>query len=132
MSEAEGMIVGIGVDIVEISGFRFRAKRNPKFIERTFNIKEIEYCQAQGDPYSHFAIKFAVKEAVMKALGTGWANGVAFPDIIVSRRIDGCFIIELKGVALRKLNECKGQINISVSKTNKLAVAYAILKSCSP
>lgn len=68
-------IVGIGVDIENIS--RFRAKKfeeNQAFYQMIFTEKEIEYCLSKADPYPHFTARFCAKEAVVKALATKSVN----------------------------------------------------------
>lgn len=122
------MIAGIGVDVVDISDFKTRAERNARFLERTFDPSEIGYCREQSSPWPHFAARFAAKEAVMKALGTGWAKGVSFSDIVVCRNTDGGPYVELKGIAKQMLNEANGRIHLSMSTTKGQATAFAILE----
>jgi holo-[acyl-carrier protein] synthase len=76
------MIVGSGVDVIEIARIE-RALMRPgdRFARRVFAGDEIATCRGFGRPSPHFALRFAVKEAAMKALGTGWANGVRWTDI---------------------------------------------------
>lgn len=77
------MIVGIGVDLVEIHRVK-RAIENPAFVQRIFSPAEQEYCNSRGrQKASSYAARFAAKEAVMKALGTGLSGGGSWQDIEV-------------------------------------------------
>jgi len=68
------MIVGIGIDVVEIRRIRQLARRHATFLSRTFAPVELHHCQAKANPFPHLAARFAAKEAVFKALGTGWTS----------------------------------------------------------
>ena len=71
------MIHGTGVDIIEISRIKKSMDRYAgKFEEKIFTPQEIEYCRSQANPCKHFAGRFAAKEAVLKSLGTGMAQGI--------------------------------------------------------
>ena len=77
---------GIGVDLVQIPRMReVIARWQERFLERVFTDAEIAYCRARRDPVPHFAARFAAKEAALKALGTGWAHGLAFRQVEVTR-----------------------------------------------
>ena len=76
------MIIGSGVDVIEIARVeRALGQRGERFERRVFTPGEIEDCRATGRPAAHYAVRFAAKEAVMKAIGTGWARGVRWVDI---------------------------------------------------
>ena len=68
--------VGLGVDIVEIARMRRILERTPRFRERVFSEEERAYCDATANPETHYATRFAAKEAVVKALGTGFSRGI--------------------------------------------------------
>jgi holo-[acyl-carrier protein] synthase len=80
-------IVAIGLDLTRIERFaEAEARRGERFLERVFTSGEREYCERRATRrHVHYAGRFAVKEAVMKALGTGWTNGVRWVDIEVAR-----------------------------------------------
>lgn len=125
------MIVGIGVDIVEIDRIEAAiARSGPRFIERLFTRTEIEYCERHKDRYERYAGRFAVKEAAMKALGTGWRHGVRWVDIEVTNLPSGKPTLNLTGVA-RKFAAQLGVNNISISITHSgnLALAQVIFES---
>jgi len=124
------MILGTGVDIVEIVRFRKILERSKeRFLQRVFTPEEQEFCLAHHDPMPHFAVRFAAKEAVFKALGTGWAKGVTWLDVEVERRNQEAPTIKLHGEA-QKLSSLKGacRIHLSLSHTENWAVATAILE----
>jgi holo-[acyl-carrier protein] synthase len=76
------VIFGIGVDVVQISRIDSISKRwGKRFLGRVFTNQEREYCLLRKDPSPHFAVRFAAKEAFLKALGTGYTQGVRWKDI---------------------------------------------------
>ena len=76
------MIVGSGIDVIEIERVaRALGRRGGRFERRVFTPQEIAACHGFARPAPHFALRFAAKEAVMKAVGTGWARGVRWVDI---------------------------------------------------
>ena len=124
------MIVGIGVDIVEIERLREVLRRQQdRFIRRVFTEAEQEYCRAHRDPAPHYAARFAAKEAVFKALGTGWAKGVSWKDAEVVRAAMGAPVLALHGQA-EKLSLTLGAraIHLSLSHSSDSAVALVVLE----
>lgn len=124
------MIIGIGVDIVEIARFRKALERSKeRFVQRVFTAEEQNFCNAHHDPVPHFAVRFAAKEALFKALGTGWAKGVTWQDAEVLREESGAPALALHGEA-QKLAAAKGAhaAHLSLSHTENSAVATVILE----
>src|SRR6185295_16975660 len=79
------MIVGIGADIAEVHRLREAVERHgERFLQRVFTPLEIGYCRSHRNADERFAARFAAKEAMMKALGTGWRRGIRWRDIEVS------------------------------------------------
>ena len=79
------MIVGMGLDIAEIDRIQSAIERHGQpFIARLFTPAEIAYCERHKNKFERYAGRFAVKEATMKALGTGWRHGVRWRDIEVT------------------------------------------------
>ncbi len=76
--------VSLGVDIVEIDRMRAILKRSPAFARRAFSEEERAYCDATATPEFHYATRFAAKEAVVKALGTGFSCGIGIRDVEVA------------------------------------------------
>ena len=118
---------GIGIDLVEVSRIREMLDRHgPRFKERTFTAGEVAYCDSCADPAMHYAARFAAKEAVAKALGTGvWAQGVNWTDIEVQRAASGKPAIVLHEAALRLAGGAS--CLVSLTHTRDLAMAQVIL-----
>src|ERR1700679_998839 len=94
------MIVGLGVDITEISRIEAAIQRRGQaFLDRIFTPSEIAYCRRHRNCAERFAGRFAAKEAAMKALGTGWARGVRWVDVEVVRQRGGRPTMQLHGEA---------------------------------
>ena len=129
-SEAKSYVegsVGLGVDIVEIERMKRILERNPSFSQRVFSEAECAYCDKSSNPATHYALRFAAKEAVVKALGTGFADGIGVRDIEVERAKGGKPNAKLSGRALEIANE-QGirDLSISLSYTHTDAVACAL------
>ena len=123
-------VVGIGIDVVEVARIRKALERAPdRFRRRVFTEAEVAYCEARRDPYPHYAARFAAKEAAMKALGTGWAGGIAFPEIEVVREPSGRPGLRLHGRARERL-ACRGgrHVLVSLSHGREYAVAQVLLR----
>ena len=119
--------VGLGVDIVEIQRMQRLLDRTPSFAQRVYSPAEYEYCQSKANPATHFALRFAAKEAVVKALGTGFACGIGVRDIEVVRAKSGKPQVKLSGRALEVSRE-RGvrELSLSLSHTHTNAVACAM------
>lgn len=92
------MIKGIGTDLVELDRVaRIHDEQGERFLERLFTDTEREDFAQWKDPTPRIAGRFAAKEAVMKALGTGWSQGVRWRDIEVIRRAGGKPEVHLHG-----------------------------------
>lgn len=122
-------IVGIGIDAIEIDRIADTLRRyDSRFLERIFTAGEIEYCTRHHDPAPSLAGRFAVKEAAMKALGTGAARGVRWRDIEVIRRRGGAPVLALHGAAAEhaaSLGTTSSLVTITHSRT--LAIAQVLL-----
>lgn len=118
---------GIGVDIVEISRMESILQRTPGFAARVFTEGERAYCEGSARPAAHYACRFAAREAVLKALGTGFSKGVGRKDVSVSRDANGRPLAVLQGRALELAHE-QGiiEVALSLSFTGDLAVANAM------
>ncbi len=116
-------MIGIGCDIIEIERIK-RAVSQEHFVERVFTVKEIEYCRSRGkQAESSFAARFAAKEALLKALGTGHRGG-SLTDIEVLTDALGKPELKLTGYYLRVAEELgvkKAYVTLSHSKENALA-----------
>ena len=84
------MIVSIGIDIIEVARIREVLLRTPRFRERVFTPAERAYCDSRGAVAAqHYAARFAAKEAMLKALQTGWRGGIGWQDVEIASRESG-------------------------------------------
>lgn len=126
MIDERQTITGLGVDIVEIARMREALARRPRMKERLFSDEEREYCESRNKPEIHYAMRFAAKEAVLKALGTGF-SGMGFRDVEVMRDERGRPVPRLSGRAA-EVAEAAGvvEVHLSLSFTHENAVASAV------
>jgi holo-[acyl-carrier protein] synthase len=123
------MIIGIGIDIMEVARIKRSIERfGDHFLSRVFNRLEIEYCQSKGNPAVHFAARFAAKEAVVKSLGTGFSEGIKWTDVeIVSPRGGGKPEVKLHSQAQEVLKKMGGKIlHLSITHDARYAMAQAV------
>lgn len=115
-------IDAIGVDIIEIDRIKRAASRQSSFLNRIYTPAELE----ANHNVSSLAARFAAKEAVMKALGTG-IKGVGWREIEILTNSDGAPLIKLYGRALQKSAELGlSRFEVSLSHSRKYAVAFVI------
>ncbi len=122
------MILATGVDLVELARVRaLLARTGRRFVDRICTPVEAAYCLARPDPVPALAARFAAKEAVMKCLGTGWTEGVAFAQIEVARDDHGAVAVRLRARAAAVARE-RGiaRLHLSMSHTEAHAVAMVI------
>ena len=121
-------ILGIGTDIVECLRIAKMIERHGDlFIQRVYTSREIEYCSERKAATQHYAGRWAAKEAVLKAMGTGWVRGISWRDVEVHNSSSGQPAIALAGGAREACEKLGiGQMLISISHCRLHAVAYAI------
>jgi holo-[acyl-carrier protein] synthase len=126
------MVVGIGVDIVEVKRFE-RWMKNPKLLERFFHPDELNAALAKkGGACQSLAVRFAAKEAFAKALGTGFTN-IALKDIMVENKYDGRPVLVLFETALQALQKSGAEkIHLSLSHEKNNAIAMIVLEKENP
>jgi holo-[acyl-carrier protein] synthase len=121
-------IIGIGVDATDlprVSGLLSRYGN--RFLQRVFTEGEIAYCTGRRDPVPHLAGRFAVKEAAMKALGTGHSRGVRWKDVEVIRK-GGPPQLQLHGGAARRADHLQVRRTlVTITHSEALAIAQVIL-----
>lgn len=122
------MILGVGTDVVMVEDLRRSMTRTPGFQDKVFGYSEISHCSGNEDPWPCYAARFAAKEAVMKALGTGWSDGVDFLDIVVDGSQRGNPIVVLSGVTAARVSEMKGRVHLSLSSSPGVAIAFAVVE----
>ncbi len=122
------MAAGIGVDMLEIERMERLIQRRPSVLTRVFTDEERAYCDARARPAEHYAARWAAREAVVKALGTGFAGGISFKDVSVVNGENGRPRAVLAGRALELARE-QGvvEVAISISHTRDVAVANAVM-----
>lgn len=121
-------ILGIGTDITECLRIANMIERHGElFIGRVYTEQEIAYCSTRKAATQHYAGRWAAKEAVLKALGTGWRRGISWRDVEVCNLTSGAPTIALHAGA-REVAEALGiqRVHISISHVRSHAVAYAI------
>jgi len=120
------VIIGIGIDAVEIERFRQALERTASLKERLFTAEELSYVQPQVDPTASLAARFAAREAVMKALGVG-LGAFDFHDVSVCRASSGQPDLLVVGRA-QQLATDQGiaRWHLSLTHTESIAMAYVI------
>jgi len=120
--------MGIGADIIEVKRIEKAMLKNSNFIQKLFTKNEIEYLNSRKMRPEFVAGRFAAKEAVSKALGTG-IRGFQFRDIEIGKDLLGKPIVFLNGEA-KRVGEKLGNYNIhlSISHSKENAIAYAVLE----
>ena len=122
------MVLGVGTDMVEIVRVRQAIEKNPHFLERIYTEQEIAYCKRKADPWQSLAARFAAKEAVGKALGTG-IGMLGLKNIEIINETGGQPKVVLHGAAeeqalLRNIR----RVHISLSHSKEYAIATAVLE----
>lgn len=125
---ASNTIYGIGTDIIEcVRIAQMIEKHGEVFLTRVYTRDEIAYCSARKAANQHYAGRWAAKEAVLKALGTGWARGIQWTDVEVVNAAGGKPSIVLAGKAREICQEhAIREILISISHCRNYAIAYAM------
>jgi holo-[acyl-carrier protein] synthase len=125
------MIVGMGIDIAEVRRIQAVIEaQKERFLRRVYTQEEVTYCERFKNKYERYAGRFAVKEAAMKALGTGWSRGVRWVDVEVVRQRAGRPTLALKGVAKKIADELGVKhIVVSITHTAEQALAQVIFES---
>lgn len=121
-------IIGHGVDLVECARVAEMAERyGERFMTRVYTPAEIAYCGSHKRQAERLAGRFAVKEAVLKALGSGWRNGIAWTDMEVVNDPAGRPLLRLSGETKRLADSLAvAEWHISISHAAGLAIASAI------
>ena len=123
-------IISIGIDIVEVYRIRETIERTPRFAERVFTPAERRYCDAKGAAAAQsYAARFAAKEALLKALGTGWRGRITWHDMEVLNNDLGVPVLTATGEARKLLDELGAErVHLSMSHTAEHAVAQIVLE----
>ncbi len=125
------MILGTGIDIIEVARVKGSYERfGERFLKRLLHPDEIAYCLSHKDPAPFIAARFAAKEAISKAFGTGIGASLGWQDMEIARRKSGepFVILHGKGKTLFASRRAK-QLLISLSHTDNYAAVVAILEA---
>jgi holo-[acyl-carrier protein] synthase len=125
------VILGVGIDLVEVSRIDASYQRfGDRFLRRLLRPSEIAYCLSHKFPAPHLAARFAAKEAISKAFGTGIGRELGWQDMEVMRKESGQPFIVLHGGGgvLLRLRRAS-QVHISLSHTQSHATAVAVLEA---
>ncbi len=123
------MIFGIGTDIIEVSRIQKVMERDIGFREKIFSPDEIAYCDPMKNKYQHYAARFSAKEAFMKALGTGWRDGIRFAEIEVIHDPLGKPLIRLGGRAAELAQQAGfGEMHVTLSHVKEMAIAVVVVE----
>ena len=121
-------ILGIGTDIIECPRIgRMIEQHGELFLRRVYTDREIGYCQARKHAIEHFAGRWAAKEAILKAIGTGWSKGICWTDLEIRNAPSGAPKVLVRGGAKdAALARGIADILISISHCRTYATAYAL------
>lgn len=120
------MIRGIGTDIIEVARIKAILDRYPdRFLNRVFTPDEQAYCLKRKEPALHLAGRFAAKEAVVKALGTGFSQGLSWLDIEIRHDSKGKPCVALSPMAADMFDH--PTLHVSLSHCHHYATAVAIV-----
>lgn len=115
--------LGIGVDIERIDRFRKPVdEKDERFLNRIFTPAELDYCLGHASPYAHLAVRYAGKEAVVKALNQANITGVNYSDIEILNDGKGVPVVSIKKEIDRELI-----IKVSLSHSDDNAIAFAMV-----
>ncbi|HHT9130012.1 MAG TPA: holo-ACP synthase [Candidatus Brocadiaceae bacterium] len=120
----------IGIDIIEIKRIERLFSANEGFLKKVYTEKEVAYCKPKKNKYQHFAARFATKEAMFKALGTGWVGKMKWTDIELLNDGMGRPYVNLYG-SVKELADQKHikDISVSLSHCQDYAIAQVLLVS---
>jgi holo-[acyl-carrier protein] synthase len=123
-------IIGIGTDITECLRIARMIERHGElFIDRVYTAEEIAYCQTRKQSTQHFTGRWAAKEAILKAIGTGWRRGISWRDMEIRNDSSGRPVVAVRGgvqEVVEQLGIREIQVSISHCHTHATAVAIAV------
>lgn len=124
----ESDILGIGTDITECLRIARMIERHGElFINRVYTPEEIRYCRSRKQATQHFTGRWAAKEAILKALGTGWRRGISWRDIEIRNEPGGKPMVAVRG-GVKEMVERLGisRLLVSISHCRTHAMAHAL------
>ena len=125
------MIVGIGIDLVEVTRIRREVERHGDgVLAEVLTPEELEYCRSMAKPFPSLAARFAAKEALFKALGSGKRGAMSWQDLTVRRDDRGKPELVLRGATAEAVRELAAdRIHLSLTHTDDHALAAVVLET---
>lgn len=124
------MIVGIGTDIIEVEKIKNQFVKDPGFKNSLFTENEIAYCESKKSWDQNFAGRYAAKEALFKALGTGWRNGMSYTDIeIINDKLGKPEITVSNKTKVYCTEQGITTFFVSISHTREFATAFVVVEN---
>ncbi len=121
------MVIGIGIDIIEIARIKSSIDTyGDSFLNKIYTNSELEYCLAKHNKYQHLAARFAAKEAIYKALATGWEKDATWKSIEIINEPNGLPVAKFFGKLKEFISEDK-DIKISLSHSDNYVACVAII-----
>lgn len=121
------MVLGIGIDIIEIERIKHSIdKFGDSFLNKIYTQKELDYCLSKFNKYQHLAVRFAAKEAIYKAIASGWGKEATWKNIEITNEANGMPIVSFKG-KLKDFISIDKDIKISLSHSDNYVTAVAIV-----
>ena len=123
------MIRGLGIDLVAVSRIEeVFSRHGERFLKRLFTESEVAYCARHPEPARHWVARFAVKEAGMKALGTGWSGGITFKSIEVVNLPSGQPTLVLHGASAERAQAMGAtKAHVTITHDGGFAMACVVL-----
>ena len=123
------MIAGIGTDIIEVERIAAKIEKENGFRELVFSQNEIQYCESKAHKYEHYAARLAVKEALAKALGTGWLDGTNIYEAEVLNDAKGKPYLNFAGETADVISAMNfTAFHVSISHVKSVAIAIVIVE----
>jgi holo-[acyl-carrier protein] synthase len=124
------MIIGTGIDIIDVERIALRVGRDNGFRELVFSKEEMNYCDARSGRFEHYAARFAAKEAFFKAVGRGWDSGLLWNEVEVVNLENGKPTLRISGQTNALLAPMGIRlIHVSLAHLKSVATAFVILES---
>ena len=121
------MVIGIGIDIIEIERIKNSIERfGNSFLNKIYTQNELDYCLAKNNKYQHLAARFAAKEAIYKAVATGWEKDATWKSMEITNEPNGLPVVTFFG-KLKEFLSVDKDIKISLSHSDNYVTCVAII-----
>ena len=123
------MIVGVGIDMIEVARVEEKISKGNGFKEAVFSLSEIDFCESKKNKFEHYAARFAAKEAFLKATGFGLTIGYTLSEIEVSNDVNGKPMLTLNGNFKAQADQRKwNKLHVSLTHLKDVASAVVIIE----